>query len=190
MGPTPKRSPLSADILSKYLVQYVPETPKPAKKPSASRVFGQRVLSSDQGYKLLADKETKEQEKLRENERKKTERVENKKRIELEKSEKQKKRRLRNQQRNLQVERVPHHNLHEPGSGSEAGPSRASGTTQESSNICCECSQTYEQDVAEGTGAEWVKCACGSWLHEECIHRIEGDENGEEKLCSSCIDTR
>ena len=37
-----KRSPLSAAILSKYLVQYVPETSKPAKKLSARRVFGFR----------------------------------------------------------------------------------------------------------------------------------------------------
>ena len=46
--------------------------------------------------------------------------------------------------------------------------------------------QTYEQDVMEGTGAEWVQCTHDSWLHEECIDLIEYDENGDEKLCSRC----
>ena len=60
MGTTLKRTPLeplSQNILSKYLVQIVPETPKPARKQSANRVFGQRVLTSSQGYKILANKE-------------------------------------------------------------------------------------------------------------------------------------
>ena len=39
------------------------------------------------------------------------------------------------------------------------------------------------------TGAEWVKCVSGRWLHEDCIpvEDNEQDENGGEKLCSLCV---
>ena len=49
---------------------------------------------------------------------------------------------------------------------------------------CCECLHTYAEDVRNGTGAEWVMCVCGRWLHEECI---DYDANGSEKLCSYCV---
>ena len=86
MGATPKRTPLQPlgqDILAKYLVQFIPTTPTTAQKPSASRVFGQRVLTSDQGYKILAEKARRVKR-----EKKKAERLESKKRKEMEKKQK------------------------------------------------------------------------------------------------------
>ena len=35
-------------------------------------------------------------------------------------------------------------------------------------NECCMCFGTYEEDIMEGAGAEWMSCACGRWLHEDC----------------------
>ena len=34
-------------------------------------------------------------------------------------------------------------------------------------NECCMCFGTYEDDIMEGAGAEWISCACGRWLHED-----------------------
>ena len=43
----------------------MPETPKSVPKPSANRVFGKRVLTSDEGYNFLAAKEQKKVEEMR-----------------------------------------------------------------------------------------------------------------------------
>ena len=41
---------------------------------------------------------------------------------------------------------------------------------QESEEIeCCMCFGTYEEDIMEGAGTEWISCACGRWLHEDCV---------------------
>ena len=31
---------------------------------------------------------------------------------------------------------------------------------------CCACFGQYSDDI--GTGREWLECACGRWLHEDC----------------------
>ena len=55
---TPKQSHESiSDSISKYLVQYV--SPPPAKKTGIARVTGFRVLTSDEGYAILREKEEK-----------------------------------------------------------------------------------------------------------------------------------
>jgi len=38
---------------------------------------------------------------------------------------------------------------------------------------------TYQDDVKMGNGAEWIKCACGQWLHEECVKNTATDVNGK-----------
>ena len=56
------------------------------------------------------------------------------------------------------------------------------------SNVCCTCFHTYEEDVALETGTEWLKCACGRWLHEVCVAGSPiADENGNDRLCP-CLD--
>ena len=186
VGATSKRTPLqplSQNILSKYLVQFVPETPRPAVKQSANRVFGQRVLTSSQGYKILADKEAKKQEELRDKEQKKAERLENKRRKEIERQRKAEERKAK---KSAKSKPKKHSSKTKKNGSSQSGSSSSGDATQESQDTCCECSRTYDQDVTEGTGAEWVECACGKWLHEECIQQVEYDKNGQEKLCSSC----
>ena len=40
--------------------------------------------------------------------------------------------------------------------------------------------ETYENDVLEGNGAEWIDCACGRWLHLDCAEDHVVDSNGKE----------
>ena len=68
----------STERISKYLIQYVPETPKRKKGGSLKRVMGQRVLTSTEGLAILKEKEEKKQKKAQEIEQQKRER-ENKK---------------------------------------------------------------------------------------------------------------
>ena len=30
------------------------------------------------------------------------------------------------------------------------------------------CFVTYEEDILSEPGKDWVGCACGQWLHEDC----------------------
>ena len=50
---------------------------------------------------------------------------------------------------------------------------------------CYACFGLYTDDI--GTGREWLECACGRWIHEECIEDIVYDANGKEKLCPLCL---
>ena len=52
----------------------------------------------------------------------------------------------------------------------EASTCNTLGTVDDSIdvNVCCMCFETYENDVLEGNGAEWIDCACGRWLHLDC----------------------
>ena len=49
---------------------------------------------------------------------------------------------------------------------------------------CCMCFTTYEEDIRDQSGKEWVQCACGRWLHKDCVL----DNDGKERLCPFCLD--
>jgi hypothetical protein len=54
-------------------------------------------------------------------------------------------------------------------------------------NQCCVCFRTYEEDVVEDTGLDWLQCACKRWLHEECIdYDIGHDADNNDLLCPFC----
>ena len=54
-------------------------------------------------------------------------------------------------------------------------------------NQCCVCFQTYEDDMVEDTGLDWLQCACKRWPHEECIdYDICHDADGNDLLCPFC----
>ena len=53
---------------------------------------------------------------------------------------------------------------------------------------CCVCFTTYEDDVVNRSGKDWVCCACGRWLHEECVEECVLDSTGKERLCPLCLD--
>ena len=66
---------------------------------------------------------------------------------------------------------------------SEAGQEREIDTS-----VCCTCDGSYEQDVVEGTGADWLACACGRWLHEECVDDCIRDYEGKDRIFPHCLD--
>ena len=49
----------------------------------------------------------------------------------------------------------------------------------------CACFGLYTDGI--GTGREWLECACGRWIHEECIEDVVYNANGKEKLCPLCL---
>ena len=51
-------------------------------------------------------------------------------------------------------------------------------------NTCCVCSVLYSDDR---TGKDWIKCACGRWLHEDCAEDCILDSNGKERFCPMCL---
>ena len=55
-------------------------------------------------------------------------------------------------------------------------------------NVCCTCFRTYDEDILEGTGADWIACACGRWLHEDCAEHCVQDDSGNDRFCPLCID--
>lgn len=54
-------------------------------------------------------------------------------------------------------------------------------------NECCMCFGNYVDDIIEGAGAEWISCACGRWLHEDCIENQVIDTSGRERFCPFCV---
>ena len=55
-------------------------------------------------------------------------------------------------------------------------------------NVCCMCFESYFNDVAEQSGRDWVNCACGRWLHEECAEDHKIDSIGKDRFCHYCLD--
>ena len=47
--------------------------------------------------------------------------------------------------------------------------------TEINTNECCVCLELYSEDVS---GAEWIECACGRWLHENCGEECIVDADG------------
>jgi len=52
---------------------------------------------------------------------------------------------------------------------------------------CSECLGSYQQDVDANNGAEWVRCGCGQWIHEDCIDQVLTGTDGKDRLCSNCV---
>ena len=52
---------------------------------------------------------------------------------------------------------------------------------------CCECLGSFQQDIADKNGAEWVRCGCGQWIHEDCIDQVVTGKGGKHKMCSNCV---
>ena len=54
-------------------------------------------------------------------------------------------------------------------------------------NICCMCFSTYEEDMIDEVGTDWISCAYGWWLHEDCAEDRELNDDGQERFCPYCI---
>ena len=77
------------NVMSKYLVQYVP-APQEKKKALETRATGLRVLTSSEGIAILKEKEERSQKKKEEKEKRKQERLKRKKQEELAKKSRRK----------------------------------------------------------------------------------------------------
>ena len=55
-------------------------------------------------------------------------------------------------------------------------------------NECCVCSGTYDKDVEEENGREWLNCTCGRWLHDDCVLGAV-DLEEDATICPMCRST-
>ena len=53
--------------------------------------------------------------------------------------------------------------------------------------VCYECLGSFQQDITEKNGTEWVKCGCGQWIHEDCIDQVVTGRDGKDTMCSNCV---
>ena len=60
------------------------------------------------------------------------------------------------------------------------GPSHHQDSTMD-----CECTFCYRSFCQDGE--EWVRCACGRWVHEQCMEDVFLDDNCEERFCPFCL---
>ena len=70
------------------------------------------------------------------------------------------------------------------------GKQKASGHSGEEINInqCAICFRTYNDDIQEETGEVWIECACGRWVHENCVdYDVVVDARGKERVCPHCV---
>ena len=76
-------------------------------------------------------------------------------------------------------------------SGSKDAPktSRTSRSSEEiNTDQCAICFRTYNDDILDGTGEDWIECACGRWIHENCVdYDIVVDASGRERMCPHCV---
>ena len=42
---------------------------------------------------------------------------------------------------------------------------------------------TYQDDVDQETGRDWVQCPCGRCTHEDCVEDSVTDLDGKERFC-------
>lgn len=52
------------------------------------------------------------------------------------------------------------------------------GVTEIKTDECCVCFELYSENVS---GVEWIECACGRWLHENCGEQCIIDTDGKAK---------
>ena len=49
----------------------------------------------------------------------------------------------------------------------------------------CEYSFCYGEYFEDGN--EWLQCACGRWVHEQCLEDVTLDDQGQERFCHSVL---
>ena len=171
--------------ISKFLIQYVPAT-KSDPKPT-QRVSGARVFTREECIRKLEEKEA--EKKRREEEKKQNKLERERKRWEREEIAAEKKRRKEEKQKATKPKQK---------AVKQKSKKTEEKDTTEDDSMCSICSRMYSLDVEEGNGREWIQCACGVWLHDDCIPEdiVEAiiQEKEKEKIvtelycCPDCID--
>ena len=170
--------------ISKFLVQSVPAAksdPKPAQ-----RVSGARVFTSEECIRMLEEKEAEKKRKEEEKQQNKLER-ERKRREREEIAAEKKKRKEDKQTATKPKQKAVKHK-----------PKKREKDATENDSMCPICSSMYSLDVEEGNGRDWIQCACGIWLHDDCIpeaiveaiiqEKEKEKEATELHCCPECID--
>ena len=196
---TPNSSEESQDDspISKYL------TLPPGATPSIPKTLPQaRLLTSADAMAQLEEKERKKTLALEEKERRKTEREEKKQQKEEEQRRKAKEREKKAEQRAKKAKKasdeksrkVTCKTRNKGGECSHSKEPQRKNHCKEScadsdinTDVCCMCFGLYSEGVVSGDSRDWIECACGRWLHEECAEDREVDANGKERFCPSCL---
>ena len=152
------------------------------------------MLTSSSVLAALEDKARLKQQALEERERKKLVREEKKKVQEEQKKQKAMERTKKAIERAKKVPGSKSTRVKRSSVGSSS-TKRATDVTilgQQLSetidtNVCCMCLGMYEDDALKKTGADWIACACGRWLHEDCAEDCVQDDDGNDRCCSFCL---
>ena len=77
-------------------------------------------------------------------------------------------------------------------SGSKDAPKTSSTSCSNEEEIntdqCAICFRTYNDDIWDGTGEDWIECVCGRRVHENCVeYDIVADATSRERMCPHCV---
>ena len=184
--------------ISKYLTLPQVAAPTPKTVPRA------RLLTSADALAQVEEKERKKKLAIEEKERRKVEREEKKRQKEMEQKRKTEERLKKLEMKAKKVseaakkQRVTEKTLRDKRSSCSTSqescsePSRKrhkekhndGAVTEIDTNVCCVCFGLYSEDTS---GADWIECACGRWLHEECGEECVVDADGKERFCPTCL---
>ena len=201
--------PCSDTSISRFLTSphlSYPDTPSSVPRKLFPRA---RLLTSAACLAEMEEKERKKQSELEEKERKRKEREEKKNKKEegmkkkaeerAKKAEEKTKKASSNGKRAVRrgKEKAITQPIETVASSSSDTPSTSDISVsqqlkkrrlQESEEIeCCMCFGTYEEDITEGAGTEWISCACGRWLHEDFAENRVIESSGCERFCPFCV---
>ena len=192
-GVMERRGGTVSSSLATVLADHTPQVATTQRcKPKA------RLLTSAECLKMLQEKEDKKKQQLEEKERKRKER-EHKKILREQETQRKKEEKARKAQKKVdkaamqkssgQAKRNIQATRQNPNKRLKANSNvQATEDDEIDVNVCCMCFGSYEDDVREGFGAEWMKCPCGRWLHVECIEDSIVDSSGQSRFCPYCVD--
>ena len=167
-----------------------------------------RLLTSDECLRMLEEKEKKKEMETQEKEKRKNERAAKKKEreklLQKKKQEKAKKakERAKTAEEKARKTSTSRKTTKKKSTTSETSPSASALICDETTaarstgnsnldrsddenidvNVCCMCFVHYDDDVREGSGADWIFCKCGRWLHEDCVEDVVKDNEGIERF--------
>ena len=72
-----------------------------------------------------------------------------------------------------------------PGPSSAIASHENDLSLQENQGFDCECPFCFETYCHDGK--EWLECACGRWIHEQCMDEVILDSGGQERFCPFCL---
>ena len=186
----------SDSTVSKFLVHPTDNTPvRTIQKP----IPRARLLTSAASLAAIEKKVKQKQEQLEEKQRKRREREEKKKQKEQELKRKEEERAKKAEEKARKTKtnttkKVTQDKKEQAQRGKRRKPldfeqdipqAKKSMVTED--GVCCICFGGYDDDVIERTGAEWIACGCGRWLHEDCVEDVVLDDEGNERFCVFCL---